>query len=977
MRVLAVVLAVLLAWPAAGATEVVSTDHVRVLFDDPALGAYARRVAQSAEVALTRVAALFGRPPLPVVVRVRGDNDAFNAIASTLPRPNVEVRALYPVDGAVGFRSDDPLALVLRHELTHLIQLTDTRTPSPGGAGMPDVGLVGHATAALPPAWLLEGIAVWVESGAGDGGRLHDARTRTLLRTLALGGDPPTLADVSLTTYAAWPGGEARYLIGGAFVADLVRRHGFGALEGALHAYQATGGLAPFADAWRATVGTDLKGEWRTWWAGVAEEALGRTDLSEPRQPLTQGDGRRGLPAASPSGSRLAWAEADGVHVARLQASALSDERTFSLDGDAHDVAWLDERTVAVAAVMRDPAARPSDLLAVDVDDGTVRRLTHGAHAHLPRPEGNGCVLYVRDTVVEGSSLERACPTPAPAGPWSTWTVWRAPEGEHLVGLSGAQRGRLVLSLEHGGQVDLWLLDLGLLDAPVPGAARAAPRGAGPDRRPAALRRLTSGAGPDLDPVWDGPGTLLFSRAAGGAFQVMELTLPSGGRRARVARLTALIGGGRGPVPVAAQAAAAAGAGAVAQQGARPGPAAGSPPCCPPGAPPGGPPGPPPGAFVVRTLGARGELFALERASDGVEGSAAAPLPGAVAGRGPAPASARGSAPASAPAPAAAKDARGVPAVSAPRPYTPWSSLAPYGWLPLDARVSFAPAGAGAEAAVLALDDSEVHALSLHAGYDTSLEGPLAGAYAWLRYGYRWPELVPRYAPAPIFSAEARVGLWPHLVHLEATRDTAWGVRVGGLLRAPLAGGGAGLALAVALVDAPALPGPRAEASLDGSWDARRGDPFGAPSGGGALALRGRWTAGEDGPSAGLWLQGRWYPEIGPVTLLLGLDGGYRPAPPVPLDLPAFALVASAGARASVKVAWRWSDGLVALERLDIEPNVRIWGGVDATRYAVGVGADLGVWGDAVLQYEAPVRLGVRAGYADGWWMSLALSTPF
>ena len=97
----------------------------------------------------------------------------------------------------------------------------------PGATPLPDIGLVGQGVAVLPPTWLLEGIAVWVESHGGLGGRLQDARTRALLWTLAADGSMPSLADVSLTSFQAWPGGRARYLLGASFIDRLVHEHGF------------------------------------------------------------------------------------------------------------------------------------------------------------------------------------------------------------------------------------------------------------------------------------------------------------------------------------------------------------------------------------------------------------------------------------------------------------------------------------------------------------------------------------------------------------------------------------------------------------------------------------------------------------------------------------------------------------------------------------------------------------------------------
>jgi hypothetical protein len=43
----------------------------------------------------------------------------------------------------------------------------------------------------------------------------------------------------------------------------------------------------------------------------------------------------------------------------------------------------------------------------------------------------------------------------------------------------------------------------------------------------------------------------------------------------------------------------------------------------------------------------------------------------------------------------------------------------------------------------------------------------------------------------------------------------------------------------------------------------------------------------------------------------------------------------------------------------------------------VGVGADVGLWADTVIDYDGVVRLGVRGGYADGWWLAFGLGLPY
>ena len=241
--------------PAAAQPLEVVTTRVRVIFDDPELEAYARKVAATAERALEEVAALFGIEPVPVVLKLDGDSDTFNAFAAVVPRPEVDLRALFPLASPIGLRAEDPTRLLLLHELTHVVQLSFTESAS-GGGGLPRLGLVGEGVASPPPSWFLEGIATWVESDLTAGGRRDEARTPGLLERLATEGTWPSLAEAGLSTYAPWPGASTRYLLGVGFVDHLVREHGFDAILETLRQYNGGGFFGDFSTAWEKATGT-------------------------------------------------------------------------------------------------------------------------------------------------------------------------------------------------------------------------------------------------------------------------------------------------------------------------------------------------------------------------------------------------------------------------------------------------------------------------------------------------------------------------------------------------------------------------------------------------------------------------------------------------------------------------------------------------------------------------------------------------
>ena len=209
--------------------------------------------------------------------------------------------------------------------------------------------------------------------------------------------------------------------------------------------------LLPFDAAWKRAVGTDLEREWAAWAAALAAQAGAQGGLSVPAG-LEPAAADVGGPALARDGRTLAWPVDGGVRVATLRGGALHDARTVPTQPAASSLTWLDDHTVVMAAVGRAPGRYESDLFALDTGSGAVRRLTSGAHAHFPRADGAGCVLYVRDVIPEGASLRRWCVDRPPA------VVWSAPAGTHIVGLAVSAGGRVALSLYRPSGVDLALL---------------------------------------------------------------------------------------------------------------------------------------------------------------------------------------------------------------------------------------------------------------------------------------------------------------------------------------------------------------------------------------------------------------------------------------------------------------------------------------------------------------------------------------
>ena len=514
-----VCLALLLSFQLVFAAQEVAAPRVKVIFDDPAEVAYAERVAAEAEGALDVLIPLFGYAPPPITLRLEDTTDVYNGLASPLPRPSVGLRLLFPTEASFGYRAEDELRFLLVHELTHIMQFGYL---AGRGTGL-KLGLVGENVANVPPAWLVEGMAVWDESEFTAGGRRNDALTRGLVQSAVLAGTAPSLTDASLRTYGVWPGGQAQYLFGVGFTSYLIRHYGFDAIKKALALHNAGGFIRPFAGSWRLAVGTDLEAEWRAWQREVLKQAKARAkkvaQTNRAGTLETDSGWYTRAPALSPDATQLAWVGwpaaimlADIDKKANTDRNAvggtLTQKRVLLENRSVGGLEWLDAHTLLYARPVRRPGHTYSEVFTLDTRTGRETQLTTGARAKLPAPLPEGCILYLTDNGTR-SALEQLCPgKPAMAR-------WQSEAGVHVVGLATSRRGQIALSVWQRGWVDLALLENGT------------------------LRYLTRDPAQDLEPSWKGEDTLLFRSDRTQVFELYSLNLSN----KRLARLSQTEGG--------------------------------------------------------------------------------------------------------------------------------------------------------------------------------------------------------------------------------------------------------------------------------------------------------------------------------------------------------------------------------------------------------------------------------------------------
>jgi len=493
--------------------------------------------------------------------------------------------------------------------------------------------------------------------------------------------------------------------------------------------------------------------------------------------------------------------------------------------------------------------------------------------------------------------------------------LWQAAGGEHLLGLAVSPGGQIALSVWRGGVVDLALLEGGRLRYLLPGRLQVSPPAAPPDPCAGGGQELGSCYQRDfyqhVSPAWDGDYTLLFRADESGVWDLYKVSLPEG----RVTRLSASFGGIYGAssydgVMFAAEMVS--------------------------------------GGYAVVALPALGEPVRPAKAASGSR-HCSLPYPQ------PAPQETGSKTGERAGCLAAAPASWELPEVDLEQgSYSPLSSLPPYGWLVLPAFYGPQPA---LEFSLYGLDDTGVYSYRVSGGYSPRATGPLGGGYAYLAAGVNaGVDLAGSTAP---LGFTLRAGSWP---------SGGFSIESGVLLGLASAGYYDRWNWRASLEAGPVWDGGW---GFESSASARLGledrDPWGYLKNGGYAGLVSSWNA------AGGVLQGYggavWAVEPFGFKLALeaNLSGG-RGVSLVSGPAPAGGVLAQFRLRHSFETEWRTPDGWLALERLTLAPGGRVW--YDG---APGYGAELGVYADSVWFYVLPLSIGVRGGYAGGWWWQLEL----
>jgi len=294
------------------------TPHFRVHFSG-GLEDVAQRTASSAESVHERLVPQLGWAPHEVTeIVITDDTDSANGSAGTLPYNTVRLYATAPDDMSPLGDYDNWINELITHEYTHILQIDNT-------SGLPALGnaILGKTFAPnqAQPRWILEGLAVVMESEHTTGGRLKSSQFDMYLRADVFGHRLARLDQISNPS-RRWPGGNLWYLYGAEFIGWIVDTYGPDTFAAVASDYGAS--VIPWGinRAIRRVTGRTYEQLYEGWQAdlerqyGAQRRAIIARGLREGRQLTHRGYGAstpRFVPDCDGSGGRrVAYVREDG-----------------------------------------------------------------------------------------------------------------------------------------------------------------------------------------------------------------------------------------------------------------------------------------------------------------------------------------------------------------------------------------------------------------------------------------------------------------------------------------------------------------------------------------------------------------------------------------------------------------------------------------------------------------------------------------
>ncbi len=519
--------------------KTIETEHFRVTFPDE-LESIARRAAGHLEVAHEILTRKFRwTPSLRTQVLVIDNADAANGLASAVERLGIVLLVTPPDDLFSTARYEDWLRLVCFHEYTHLVNMDTT----PGIVYQVLRYIIGDVLMpnSLWPTWMLEGLAVYMETRLTAGGRGRSPYYEMVLRAAVEEGvlDDPRFMTLDRVNgeYPYAPAGEIPYLFGYQLMNQVAKspagsggrtadgEHEIADGEDAL-------GLMSLRSGWRVPyfingnleniTGKDWHRHWDEWVAETHARATTQLERIRSRSVtkidrLTEGGSDVYAIAVSPDGRWLATTRESpdrraGLYLRdlrdgterRLRDKILGAGAAFTADSSALVFSRLERRSSYYVW---------SDLAIYELERERFTNLTDGLRARDPDVAADGRVVFTRTELgTTGLALGRLVRSDSGWRLESVQDLFRpAPLGRASHPRFTPDGKRVVFSLHENGKSADDLMELTLASGPTPAAA---PRALVSDGRYNRHPRFAPNG--DLTYVSDASGVDNFYRLAAG-----------------------------------------------------------------------------------------------------------------------------------------------------------------------------------------------------------------------------------------------------------------------------------------------------------------------------------------------------------------------------------------------------------------------------------------------------------------------------
>jgi WD40 repeat protein len=318
--------------------QTIETEHFQVHFPEER-GKEGERIATMAEELYMLLGQEFNvYPKGRVQIVLKDQDDDANGFATVLPYNLIYLRLIPPDADSSLDHYDDWLRMLLVHEYTHVLNLSD--------AGYPAKLLkfvLGKIVApnAVAPLWITEGMASYFETKFTEGGRGDSSFTEMMLRTDILNDEFLKIDQASGNMYD-WPSYQAAYLYGVAFWKYLAETYGHEKVAEFSNQYGASLWLFAINNKAKRVFGKSFYKLWQEWKEALQNKyeaqasVLNEQGLKAGEIILDAPQGRFFRPTWNPDGTCLVYSAASVHHKTEVRKRCgAEDELLFDTSATA------------------------------------------------------------------------------------------------------------------------------------------------------------------------------------------------------------------------------------------------------------------------------------------------------------------------------------------------------------------------------------------------------------------------------------------------------------------------------------------------------------------------------------------------------------------------------------------------------------------------------------------------------------------